>query len=78
MSAEQALTRSWKVGDRTCTLTMPAKTQPAQVRSACIEWDPAAPARLSAAEWQEYRAGRNAALADISRELGISVGVLEL
>lgn len=78
MTAEVAiLTRSWPVGDRTCTLTVP-RAKPSEIMHAVAEWSPTEPSRLTAAEWAQYRAGRNHALAGIAAELGITVAVLEL
>jgi len=77
MSAEAAaLVRTWSVGSRTVTLTV-QRARPGQMLSACIEWAPDEPQRLNAAELAEYRAGRNAALAELAREMGIRVAVLE-
>jgi hypothetical protein len=71
------LIRSWKVGSHACTLTVP---RPAACRAlhAVFEWEPAVPERFSEAEWAQYRSGRDAALAEIAAELGITVAVLEL
>lgn len=78
MSAEAAaLTRSWPVGSRVCTLTVP-KSKPGAVMAACIEWEPGPPPHLSASEWREYRAGRNAAIADLAAKLGINAAVIDL
>ena len=43
-----------------------------------MHWAPNAPSSLSAEEWRQYRAGRDQALAEISRELGINAAVLEV
>lgn len=78
MSAEApALTRSWPVGRRTCTLTVqrPTKGRPA---CAVVEWSPDAPSSLSAAEWTAYRAGRNRAAAELAAQLGGAAAVIEL
>lgn len=78
MSAEPAaLTRSWIVGHRTCTLTMP---RPVQGKAACavFEWSPNVPRQLSATEWHEYRRGRNAAITELAQILGINAAVLEV
>jgi hypothetical protein len=78
VSAEAAFfTRSWRVGTCTCTLSVPTlKTgRPAH---ACIEWDPSAPAQLSPAELRQYLAGRDAAVADLAREMGLTVAVIDL
>ena len=78
MSAEAALVvRSWPVGKRTCTMTV-QRFKPGSVMNVVAEWSPSEPSRLSEAEWKQYRAGRNHALAGIAAELGINVAVLEL
>lgn len=78
MSAEAAYcTRSWSAGRYTCTLTM-RRPKPGAVMSACISWLPEQPRKLTDAEIADYRKGRDAALADVSRELGINAAVLEL
>ena len=77
MSAEAAFVRSWQVGAFTVTLSMP-KPRPGRAQSCLIEWAPDAPPSMSAAEWGQYRAGRNAALAELARELGSNVAVLEV
>jgi hypothetical protein len=78
MSAEAAiLTRSWRVGSRTASLSVP-RPKPGKPLHVCIEWDPSPPSQLSTSEWREYREGRNAALADLAAELGIGVGVVDL
>lgn len=78
MSGESALAvRSWSVGDRTCTLTVP-RPKLGVVGHAVIDWTPTAPTKLSVDELQQYRAGRNVALASIALELGITAAVLEL
>jgi hypothetical protein len=43
-----------------------------------VEWAPSAPNRLTDGEMDEYRQGRNAALAQIAAELGITAAVIEL
>ena len=78
MSASAAiLTRTWPVGCRTVTLTVP---RPRKERPVCVscEWSPSVPKALTAAEWIEYRAGRDAALAALAEELGGNVGLVEL
>lgn len=78
MSAEAAIAvRSWPVGRHACQLTV-RRPKPGAVVNAVVEWSPAEPARLTAEEWAQYRAGRNQALAELAAELGINVGVLEL
>ena len=78
MSAEAALVvKTWKVGKRTCTLTVP-RFNAGGVLHAVVEWSPDEPSRLSTEEVAQYRAGRNHALAGIAAELGACVGVLEI
>lgn len=78
MSAEAALfVRSWRVGKYTAELTMP-RPKPGATMHICIEWLPCVPKKLNAAEAQQYRAGRDRALADACRELGINAAVVEV
>jgi hypothetical protein len=78
MSAEAAaLPRSWQVGKYTATLTAP-KARPGTVASACIEWTPHVPQRLTSAELEQYHAGRNRALAELAAALGINAAVVDL
>ena len=39
---------------------------------------PSVPKGLSESEWRQYRAGRDAAIAEFATELGINVAVVEL
>jgi len=78
MSAEAAaLTRSWPVGNRTCTLTVP-RPNPGAPACAVVEWSPDTPSRLTASEWKAYRAGRDQAAAELAAELGGAAAVIEL
>lgn len=78
MSAEAILlVRSWQVGNRTCTMTVP-RPQPGQPVHVALEWDPAIPERLSLAERAQYRRGRDAAVAEIAQALDLNVAVLDL
>ena len=74
MGEKAALVRSWRVGKRTVTLTMP-QVRSGQVLHAALEWHPDMPRRLSRREWKQYRAGRDKAFAELCRDLGIR-GVL--
>ena len=69
--------RGWPVGSYVCTLTM-CRAAPGQLVSALIQWEPRQPTSLTDEELREYRAGRDRALAEISRELGINAAVVEL
>ena len=78
MSAEAAaFVRSWRVGKHTVTLTIP-KPDPGRVLCAAAEGDPEPPSGLSAAEWKQYTQGRRRALAELAREFGITVAVLDV
>lgn len=78
MSAEApAEVRTWSVGRYLCTLTL-ARPRAGQVMHASVEWSPAMPKRLTDSEVREYRAGRDAAIAEIAQMLGITVGVVDL
>jgi len=68
-----ALVRSWRVGKRTATLTV-SQAGPNGERSALIEWDGGVPPKLSAAELNEYRRGRDAAF----KALGVSALIIEV
>lgn len=73
MSAEAAaLVRSWPVGRYTCTLTAPQPKRGA-VHTVVIEWSPEQPKRLTHAEIEQYREGRDAAFL----ALGLNVLILE-
>lgn len=67
-----ALSRTWKVGRYTATLTVPPVAN--GVLHACIEWQPHTPRDLTPADLEEYRLGRNRAF----RELGLSALIVEL
>lgn len=68
-----ALVRSWRVGNRTATLTVSQPGASGQ-RAAVIEWLPDQPRSLSPAELDEYRRGRNAAF----KALGLSALIIEV
>ncbi len=71
MSAEAAaLMRTWRVGERRVTMTAP-RLRNGQVAMATIEWLPTMPRKLSRREWKQYRAGRDAAFAELCRNLGV-------
>lgn len=72
-----AVCRTWIVGERAVTLTIP-RPKPGSPVYATAEWSPTEPKRLSTEEWKQYRLGRNEALAQLASELGISVAVLDL
>jgi len=78
MTAEPPLlVRSFKVGRRSVTLSVPRPKAGAPVALAA-EWSPDLPRRLSKREWREYRAGRDALVADIAKAIGGTVLGVEL
>jgi hypothetical protein len=79
VSASAALaTRPWQVGSSwTVTLTIPPGV-PGKGAVCTIEWDPSVPERLTPDELEQYRGGRNEALADVARELGIRIALVDL
>ena len=78
MSGEApALTRSFCVGHRTVTVTMPVPRR-GKVHCMTIEWAPDPPQRLSKREWRQYRAGRNAAVAELAKWAGLKAMVIEI
>src|SRR5574341_2018228 len=78
MTAEAAtLTRSWKVGRFTVTLTVPPLHK-GGFQSAAMEWEPHLPKHLSQEEFDAYVAGRNAAVLELAQELGINALVIEV
>ncbi len=77
MSAEAAIfTRTWQVGSRKVTMTLP-RLPSGKPGVVAMEWDGSVPKRMGNAEWQQYRAGRDAALADLARELGLNIAVVD-
>lgn len=78
MAAERALfTRTFAVGMRTATLSI-SRGHKGGPGAMVVEWAPDRPERLTLAEWQQYRQGRNAALADLGQQLGGRVAMVEL
>ena len=69
--------RVWTVGAYRVTLTIP-RVQPGQAVGAVLEWAPSIPEHLSVEELQQYRAGRDSALAAASKALGIRAAVVEV
>jgi hypothetical protein len=72
-----ALVRTFRVGPRMVTWTIPQPT-PGSVSHSVVEWEPDMPKRLSEAEWRQYREGRDAIYAELSAVLGIRIAVMEL
>ena len=78
MSTHPTAFRSWPVGDYTVTLTIPSRASDAAPAAISITWDPRMPSRLTDSELNQYRAGRNAAIAELSAAMGLRVAVLDL
>jgi hypothetical protein len=64
---EAVVTKSFRVGKRTATMTIPIKGG-----MACMtcEWHPHKPRRLSKKEPSRYRAGRNATMLEVLKRMG--------
>ena len=77
MGEKAALVRTWRVGRRKVTVTVP-QMRSGQVLHAAFEWSPDQPRRLSRREWKQYRKGRDAAFAELFAALGIRGAVLEI
>ena len=77
MAEQAALVRTWRVGRRKVTVTVP-QVRSGQVLHAAFEWDPNMPRRLSRREWKQYRKGRDAAFAELFAELGVRGAILEI
>ncbi len=76
-ASDRVLVESFAVGSRyRCTLSLPLAPERG-LGFMTAEWEPAAPARLSAAELADYRIGRHALLVRAADELGVSVCVVE-
>lgn len=70
------LARTWQVGTRTVAFTVP-RPHPGQAVHCVCEWSPDEPTHLTPEEWNQYRAGRAAALAEMAAELGVVVAVID-
>ena len=71
------LSRSWRVGRWTVTLTIPALT-PGLGAAGVVEWSPTMPGRpLTPSELAQYRSGRDIALAEFARAKGLGAAVIE-
>ena len=78
MTAEAAaMTRSWRVGKYTVTMTAP-KLREGKVSFAAMEWHPDMPTQLSKKEGRQYQAGRDAAFEELFAEAGIQGLMVEI
>lgn len=77
-AAAAMLSRSWRVGRWTVTLSIPALT-PGLGAAGVVEWSPAMPGRpLTPSELAQYRSGRDATLAAFAQAKGLAAAVAEL
>jgi hypothetical protein len=72
-----AVARTFRVGRRTCTITIPRPT-PGFACCLSVEWAPDIPAQLSSRELAEYRAGRDGAIALLAQQFDTRAVVIEL
>src|ERR1700730_3724292 len=75
------LRTTFRVGSRfRCTLTIDVSSLVAEpaIGALNVHWEPSLPKRLSAAEWRDYRAGRDAFMRLVANSLGRRMGVGEL
>jgi hypothetical protein len=72
------VTRSFRVGSRTATLTIEAPRK-GEVVNMVAKWDPSPPGRPPTdVELRQYREDRNAALAELADLIGERIAVAEL
>lgn len=79
MNAEAvALSVTFPVGRKyRVTVTMP-QSRRGEIHSAVFDWEPDVPRRLTKAELQDYRRGRNAAVAELAARTGLRTLVVEI
>ena len=73
MSAEApALVHTFRVGHRTCTITLPMPKL-GSVSYVAVEWEPDLPAGLSRSDRRQYQKGRDKAFAEFGRRFDLDV-----
>jgi hypothetical protein len=77
MTDSIAVSRSFRVGRYTCTLSTPRPERGA-VLAMVAEWSPHVPTRLSSTELRAYRAGRDAFVAELAAQIGGTAAVVEV
>ena len=70
--------RSFAVGVRFTATLRAVRCDDSGALAAVIEWTPRRPERLTPAEVQTYRRGRDDALRELAAELGVGVAVAEV
>ena len=66
------ISNTFKVGAFTCEMTITAQTQ------INAEWSPKIPTELTPKEWAQYRAGRNALVAEFAKMTGLNLMIVEI
>lgn len=70
--------RTWSVGSNfTATLSCPG-IEAGEQQAAEVQWSPHLPKKLTPAQLDEYRRGRDAALDDLAAHLGLRIGVVDV
>jgi hypothetical protein len=72
-----AFVRSFRIGRYTCTIAIPHCTPGGAVQMTRV-WHPELRRPLTAAELRQYRAGRDAALRELSELIGMRTNMVEL
>jgi hypothetical protein len=69
-----ALSATFVVGRYTCTMTFPL---PAGSAATIATWLPETPGKLAPEELAQYRAGRDALMAEVARQTGLNIAIVE-
>lgn len=73
-NATAAIEITFSVGRYVCHMAYPLPAGSGQLEA---NWSPEMPAKLSAAEMSQYRAGRDALIAQVAEQTGLNVAVVE-
>jgi hypothetical protein len=77
MAEAALLVRSFRVGKRTCTLTIPTP-RPGGTASLVAEWSPNIPNRpFTKKEERQYFAGRHAVMTELAAQIGGSILIID-
>ena len=72
------MSTTFRVGKRTVTLAMERPERGDYgMELEHVEWRPSMPKRLTKKEWRQYRAGRDAMVAEAARLAGMTIGLME-
>jgi hypothetical protein len=69
--------REFRVGKRTVTMQVP-RLECGELSVMNVMWEPDVPRRLSDRECRQYRRGREAVFAEVSKLLGINIAIVDL